>query len=264
MSGGHDLAALLVRFPKTRPALPPKLAAIYTQQYLENRGGETPAASLAQRLESWLHHQVAADVKDAATSGATLELGAGTLNQLAYEPAGAVYDIVEPFQELYSDSPLKGAVRATYADIGDVPAGQVYARITSVASLEHICDLPLVLARAARLLAPGGAFRAAIPSEGGFLWTLGWMATTGLEFRLRHGLDYGQLMAHEHVNDAREIETLVRALFEEVEVKTFGLGRQLSLYRFLAARRPRLAVAADWETRFAESLPTSSVAAAGA
>jgi hypothetical protein len=76
------------------------------------------------------------------------------------------------------------------------------------------------------------------------------MATTGLEFRLRHGLDYGALMAHEHVNNAREIETLVRALFEEVEVKSFGLGRQLSLYRFLAARKPRLDVAAEWEARF--------------
>ena len=93
--------------------------------------------------------------------------------------------------------------------------------------------------------------RAAIPSEGGFLWTLGWMATTGLEFRLRNGLDYGQLMAHEHVNDAREIEMLVRALFEEVEVRSFGIGRQLSLYRFLSARRPRLDVADAWEARFA-------------
>jgi hypothetical protein len=75
--------------------------------------------------------------------------------------------------------------------------------------------------------------------------------TTGLEFRLRHGLDYGLLMAHEHVNDAREVETLVRALFEEVEIRSFGLGRQLSLYRFLAASRPRLDIAAGWEARFA-------------
>jgi hypothetical protein len=250
MSGARDPAALLARFPKTRPPLPPRLAEIYTQQYLENRGGETPAASLAQRLESWLHHQVAADVKAAQTCGETLELGAGTLNQLAYEPAGPAYDIVEPFEALFSDSPLKGGVRTTYRDIREIPAGRTYARITSVASLEHICDLPFVLARAARLLAPEGTLRAAIPSEGGFLWTLGWMATTGLEFRLRHGLDYGQLMAHEHVNDAREIETLIRALFEEVEVKSFGLGRQLSLYRFIAARKPRLDVAAAWEARF--------------
>ena len=250
MSGARDLAARLDRFPKTRPSLPTKLAEIYTRQYLENRGGETPAASLAQRLERWLHHQVAADVKNAASSGATLELGAGTLNQLAYEPTGGAYDIVEPFEALYCDSPRKGAVRATFADIREVPQAPVYARITSVASLEHICDLPFVLARAARLLAPGGTLRAAIPSEGGFLWTLGWMATTGLEFRLRHGLDYGQLMAHEHVNNAREIETLVRDLFEEVDVKSFGLGRQLSLYRLIAARRPRLDVAASWEARF--------------
>ena len=251
MSGAHDLAALLARFPKTRPPLSPKMEAIYTQQYIENRSGETPAASLlAAELERWLHRQVAADVKDAATNGATLELGAGTLNQLAYEPNGGAYDIVEPFEDLYRGSPLLGGVRTTYADMAEVPDGKTYNRITSVASLEHICDLPLVLARAARLLAPDGTLRAAIPSEGGFLWTLGWMATTGLEFRLRHGLDYGQLMAHEHVNNAREIETLVRALFEEVEVKSFGLGRQLSLYRFIAAKRPRLDVAAAWEARF--------------
>jgi hypothetical protein len=45
MSGAHDLAALLARFPKTRPPLSPKMEAIYTQQYIENRGGETPAGS---------------------------------------------------------------------------------------------------------------------------------------------------------------------------------------------------------------------------
>ena len=250
MSGARDLATLLARFPKTRPALPPKLQAIYTRQYIENRGGETPAASLSQRLERWLHRQVAADVKAGAPAGATLELGAGTLNQLAYEPASEAYDIVEPFEELYRGSALQARVRTVYADASDVPRDRTYDRITSVASLEHICDLPLVLARAARLLAPGGSLRAAIPSEGGFLWKLGWMCTTGLEFRLRHGLDYGLMMAHEHVNDAREIETLVRALFEQVDVRSFGIGRQLSLYRFLAARGPRLDVAAEWEARF--------------
>jgi SAM-dependent methyltransferase len=250
MSGARDLATLLARFPKTRPALPPALQAIYTRQYLENRGGETPAASLSQRLERWLHRQVAADVRNGRAAGATLELGAGTLNQLAYEPTCEAYDIVEPFEDLYRDSGLRARVRAVYADASDVPRDRIYARITSVASLEHICDLPLVLARAARLLAPEGTLRAAIPSEGGFLWKLGWICTTGLEFRLRHGLDYGLMMAHEHVNDACEIETLVRALFDEVEVRSFGIGRQLSLYRFLAARRPRLDVAAAWETRF--------------
>jgi len=84
------------------------------------------------------------------------------------------------------------------------------------------------------------------------------MATTGLEFRLRHGLDYGDLMRHEHVNTAAEIEALVKALFEHVEIKSFGVGRQLSLYRFLAAKGPRLDVAAEWEARFS---PTASAKA---
>ena len=247
--GGRDLTDVLARFPKTPPTLPPKLQAIYTRQYLENRAGATPAASLTQRLERWLHRQVAADVVDGRPR-ATLELGAGTLNQLAFEPATGIYDIVEPFEALFRDSPLKGRIRDTFADVSEVPAGRLYERVTSVAALEHICDLPVVLARAARLLAPGGCLRAAIPSEGGFLWKLGWMMTTGLEFRLRHGLDYGLMMAHEHVNDALEIETLIRALFETVEVKSFGIGRQFSLYRFLRATGPRLDVAAAWERRF--------------
>ena len=66
---------------------------------------------------------------------------------------------------------------------------------------------------------------------------------------LHGGLRHDQ--AHEHVNNAREIETLVRALFERVEIRSFGLGRQLSLYRFIAASKPRLDVAAEWEARFA-------------
>ena len=244
----RDLASVLARFPKTRPALPPELAAIYERQYLENRAGATPAASASQRLERWLHRQVAADAKGPPVP--TLEIGAGTLNQLNYEPPNPAYDIVEPFEALYRDSPLKRQVREVFADVSDVPADRSYGRITSVAALEHICDLPLVLARAARLLSPDGVLRTAIPSEGGLLWKLGWTLTTGLEFRLRHGLDYGLMMAHEHVNDAFDIETLLRALFHEVSVRSFGVGRQLSLYRFLAARRPRPEMIEAWEHRF--------------
>lgn len=242
-------ADLLARFPKTRPPLSPQLEAIYVRQYQENRSGETRAASLAQRLEAWMHRQVAADVRHGPPR-ATLELGAGTLNQLAYEPEGAPYDIVEPFAELFEASPLRSRIRAVFADVAEVPADRRYGRITSVAALEHICDLPLALARAARLLEPDGALRSAIPSEGGLLWRLGWSLTTGLEFRLRHGLDYGELMAHEHVNTAAEIERLVHELFAEVEVRSFGLGRQLSLYRFIVARKPRLDVADGWIARF--------------
>lgn len=244
-----EAAGLLARFPKIRPDLPAAIREIYAAQYKENREGESTAASLSQRLERWMHLQVARDLTGDGPA-ATLEIGAGTLNQLPFEPSSRPYDIVEPFQALFSDSPHLAQVRDVFADLKEVPADRRYDRITSVAALEHICDLPGVLARSARLLAPNGVFRAAIPSEGGFLWRMGWTLTTGLEFRLRHGLDYGQLMAHEHVNTAREIETLTRALFEDVEVRAFGLGRQLSLYRFIAARRPRMDRVAEWEARF--------------
>lgn len=241
------LEAVLARFPKTRPPLPPEIAAIYARQYAENRAGGSTAASAAQRLERWMHRRVAAG---ATARHVTLELGAGNLNQLPFEPEGQVYDIVEPFTDLYAAAPALARVRNTYADIGEVPDAARYDRIISIAVMEHIEDLPLTLARAALRLSPGGVFKAAIPSEGGLLWRLGWSLTTGLEFRLRHGLDYGKLMAHEHVNTAIEIETLVGAMFEQVRVEALGLGRQLSLYRYIEARRPRPDVAADWLARF--------------
>ena len=249
MTSSPAAQALLDRFPKARPPLPARFQEIYGRQYKENREGETTAASLSQRLERWMHRQVAGDVR-AASARPTLELGAGTLNQLPFEPAGAAYDIVEPFKALFAGSPRAARIRDVFADISEVPQDRRYARITSVAALEHICDLPFVLARAARLLEPDGVLRSAIPAEGGLLWRLGWSMTTGLEFRLRHGLDYGVMMAHEHVNKAREIEVLIQALFEDVEIRSFGVGRQLSLYRFIAARRPRLDLARAWEDRF--------------
>lgn len=250
----NDLETLLRRFPKVRPPLPGAIQEIYGRQYKENRSGGSTAASLSQRLESWMHRQVAADVLGGAAR-ATLELGAGTLNQLRHEPFTAPYDIVEPFAELFADAPERGRVRRAYADIAEAPRDARYQRITSVAALEHICDLPLVIARSAQMLSSDGVFRAAIPSEGGLLWRLGWSLTTGLEFRLRHGLDYGELMRHEHVNTAAEIETLVRAMFGEARVRSLGLGRQLSLYRFIEARDPRLDRARAWIDRYTSRRP---------
>jgi hypothetical protein len=242
----------LAAFPKARPPLPPEFQAIYVEQYKTNRGGETAAASLAQRLERWLHRQVARDVVGRGPRS-TLELGAGTLNQLPFEPTGAPYDVVEPFAELYRDSPFKSRVRDIYADIREVPLERRYERVTSVAMMEHAGDLPFVIARAARLLESDGVFRAAIPAEGGFLWGLGWRLTTGLEFRLRRGLDYGVMMRHEHLNTAAEIEALSRLMFRQVKVASFGLGRHLSLYRFIEARAPRVDVAEAWERRFSRA-----------
>ena len=93
-----------------------------------------------------------------------------------------------------------------------------------------------MVARSALLLNPDGVFRAAIPSEGSLLWSLGWRLTTGLEFRWRYGQDYGHLMRHEHVNTAGEIEEVLQFFFADIRVRVLGVSRSLSLYRFLECR----------------------------
>jgi hypothetical protein len=225
-------------FPKTRPRLSKEIQEIYVTQYKSNRRGETAASALSQRVESWLHKQVAKDVLDTRTRKVTLEIGAGTLNQLRFEPEVGPYDIVEPFRELYEGAPDLKRVRHIYADIAEIPGNHRYDRITSVATFEHICNLPEVISFCGLLLADNGKLRVSIPSEGTLLWTLGWKLTTGLEFRIKYGLDYGALMRHEHVNTAAEIEELLRYFFEEVERNVFGLTASFSLYQFYSCSGP--------------------------
>ncbi len=228
-------------FPKMRPPLPKEIQDIYSVHYKSNREGQTNASSLAQRMESWLHRQVANDVSNRqGLAKVTLELGAGTLNQLQYEPTVHSYDIVEPFTDLYKSSPLLGKVRNIYSDISEVPSNCSYDRITSVATLEHVCNLPEVIARSGLLLAANGVLRASVPSEGTLLWTLGWKLTTGLEFKLKYGVDYGLLMKHEHINTAKEIEEVLEYFFKEIKCKVFGISKSISLYRYYECHNPRI------------------------
>ena len=232
---------MLSRFPKVREPLPEAYARIHQGQYIENRRGVTPAAKLSRKMESWLHRRVAEDVRAGGVSRSTLEIGAGTLNHLPYEPDTSPYDIVEPFSELYEGSAFLSRVRCIYNDICEINEGHGYDRVISIATFEHICNLPQVVARVGLLLAPGGELRVSVPSEGTLLWTLGWKLTTGIEFRLRHGLDYGRFLKYEHVNTAREIEEVLRHFFADVTIATLGLGRALSFYQFFGCARPSVA-----------------------
>jgi hypothetical protein len=226
------MPAAFPQFPKQRPPLPEPYAGLYAAAVRANRRGETAAALLSRWMESWMHRQVARDLACDRRPRNTLEIGAGTLNQLPYERVVGDYDIVEPTQSLYQESPHRARIRAAYGDIGELPEDAVYDRITSIATFEHLTDLPRVVARAGLLLAPCGELRVAIPSEGMPLWTLGWQVTTGLEFRLRHGLDYGVLMRHEHVNTAAEIGDMLRYFFGDVRCRVRGVSRR-------CAPRPR-------------------------
>ena len=177
------------------------------------------ASGLAQKMEEWLHKKVAADVKGSHNLK-TLEIGAGTLNQLKHEQPDH-YDIVEPFSELYTDSSNLKKVKNIYSDIDEIDLSPKYDRIISVATFEHIIDLPKVVARSYLLLNPSsGLLRTSIPNEGTFLWTLGWKLTTGLEFKLKYGMDYGILIKHEHVNTANEIEEVLNYFYSFNRVKS--------------------------------------------
>lgn len=225
---------LLASYPRTRPPLKPDHERIYATEYKLNRSGGAVVERIAKDVEGWMHRRIAA-----VSGSPTLELGAGTLNHLRFEANLPDYDVVEPFTELWSDSPRRDEVRAFYRSQAEIRAVATYERIISIAVLEHMTDLPRELALSARLLRPTGVLQAAIPSEGGLLWWLGWRCTTGVSYWLRNRLDYGVVMRHEHVNDANEIETLVRHCFREVRLARYPTPfLNGSLYTYLEARAP--------------------------
>ena len=207
------------------------------EHYRYNRAGKQGLSKTVVKLESWMHRKVS----EGMAGGNVLEIGAGNLNHVPYLPQGCTYDAVEPFQELFEDSPYRARLQHVYSDLQEIPQNSSYDCVFSVAVLEHLTDLPFVLARAGLLLRDGGTFRAGFPSEGGLLWGLAWRFTTGIEYRLRRGLDYAAIMRHEHLNTAREILELLNYFYGHVEIARFPLPLEhLSFYTAAIASAPRL------------------------
>ena len=194
-------------------------------------------SSMAQKLESWMHSEVARHVSGTRM----LEIGSGTLNQLPYMVINdnTSYDIIEPMKFMYEKSPHCSKVRNFFEDISECYLE--YDAIFSVAVLEHIVDLPRIVARSGVLLSSSGCFVNAIPCEGGMLWSLSWRCTTGVSYRLRTGQSYKKLIRHEHVNTYDEILALIGYFFGEATVSFFPLsGKHLSFYACVTARSPNL------------------------
>ena len=233
---------LLKRFPKKRPTLESHVQEIHIAHYKKNRSGSTPVTSIAQKLEGWLHAMVASDVKnhELQSNIDTLEIGAGNLNHLAYEPIIGRYDIVEPFNLLYEGQPGLSRISSIYADLAEIPEEQKYDRVITIATLEHVLNLPHVIVKSALHLQTNGVFRAAIPNEGTFLWNLAWRCTTGIEFRLSYGIDYGLIMAYEHVNTAKEVELLLKHFYRDVNEQYFGINSKLALYAYYECSNPNI------------------------
>lgn len=235
----NPISTLLKTYPRTRPPLSKEFTAIYDIVYKNNRSGKGLLSYLSQSLESWMHKKVAHG--GLIYQGPLLELGAGTLNHRPYEKDVISYDVVEPFTLLYEDSPDRATIRHFFPDIKAITDTSCYNRIISIAALEHICDLPTVLQQCTQLLAKDGLFQAAIPSEGGLLWRVAWECSMGLSFKLRTGLNYGELMRHEHVSNAVEIISLIRYYFHDVTLCRFPLqGHHTSLYCYIEAKNPRI------------------------
>ncbi|HWY38085.1 MAG TPA: class I SAM-dependent methyltransferase [Bacteroidia bacterium] len=223
-------------FPKKRIELPGEFKKIYLSHYQKNRSGATLATFFSRRMERWMHKKAAADART-NKQAVTLEVGAGTLNHLPYEDT-AIYDIVEPFKELYENEPGLKKIRRVYVDIDEIEVVNKYDRIISIAMFEHVLDLPKIVAKTGLLLNEKGTLRVAIPNEGSFLWNLGWRLTTGIEYRLKYGLDYGILMKYEHVNSAREIEDVLLYFYKKVRCSYFGLNKNFAFYRFYECTNP--------------------------
>ena len=81
-----------------------------------------------------MHRQVATNC---AGKHSILELGAGTLNHVPYEHRAEIYDVVEPFQELFANSPNRSLVREIYSNIEAVPKSNTYDRVLSIAVLDN-------------------------------------------------------------------------------------------------------------------------------
>lgn len=179
-------------------------------------------------------------VRDNVVGGRLLEIGAGTLNQIPYLHNKIIdyYDIVEPQKYLYQHSPFKDRIRHFHTDIDE--CNDSYDAIFSIAALEHIVNLPHVLAKMGVLLSANGVCVNAIPSEGGLLWGMGWRLSTGLAYRLRTGLSYKTLMRYEHVNDHDEIVALHKYFFDRIKLVYFPIpSKHLSFYCCIVASHPK-------------------------
>lgn len=227
---------ILDRYPKERTVLPDAYKRIHLEHYMNNRNRSSAATRLSGYMEGWMHRRVAGIGKK--LPGRILEIGAGTLNHVDYEKDYTTYDVVEPFTALYKDAPEVEKINRFYRLLEEVPEANRYDRIISVAVLEHLCELPLIVARACLLMDTNGHFVAGIPSEGHFLWKLAYSVTTGREFKRKYGLDYSVFMEHEHVNTAKEIGAVLCLFFKRTKRKLFGINPALSLYQVWECSEP--------------------------
>ncbi len=255
--GNRDIDKILASYPKERPPLPEFHLKIYAEEYKKTRGDRKnmPTVSkISSGFNSWIHDKVA------QTNGKKiLEIGAGTLNHISFEKNIKDYDIVEPFRYLFADNQNLSKVRTVYDDIRDVSPDNKYDKILSIHVLEHLTELPFAVAKSGTLLQENGKFYAGIPSEGGLMWKAAWKLTTGLAYHIRNGRGKAAVMKHEHVNNAYEIEAVLKHFFDDVKVQRYPFNTvNTSIFTYLEASGPKIELCKEYCDQYLarqESIP---------
>ena len=196
-----DYLTLKKKYPKYRTPLSKEYLKVYEEHYKNNRDGKGLTNFLSSYMESWAHKIIS---KTNFKSDKILEIGAGTLNHLKYEKNISLYDVVEPFKNLFINSDEKKNVNRIYDSIFQIKNNK-YNRIISIMTFEHLENLPEIVKKCHELLDKDGIMQIAIPCEGEFAFKLGWKLTTGISFKLKYGLSYSKIMSHEHLNTQKEI-----------------------------------------------------------
>ena len=226
---------IINKFPKIKTILPSEYKKIYLGHYINNRTGNYKSTSISNKLESWMHKKISEE----KNYKSTLEIGAGNLNHLKYYKNSLIYDIVEPEKKFYQSSLEIKKIRNFYTELNEIDYSKnKYDRIISVATFEHILNLPELIYKTTKLLKTNGHLKIAIPSEGTILWRIGTMIT-GYEFKRRYNLNYQIIMKHEHVNTAKEIEDVLNYYYNDIKCNVFGLSKKLSLYRYYDCKNPK-------------------------
>ncbi len=237
----NNIDEILNRYPKKRIELNDKIKKIYKAYYLYSRSNRGVVKKTFMKFTNWMHLNVASG----GYVNKILEMGAGNLNHVEFEKFEK-YDVIEPSLFLYNTSENKSLISNHYINLTKLDEEQ-YDKIVSVATLEHLINLSYDIAKLSILLKENGSFKHAIPTEGSVLWYLSSRYISGLNFFIRHRLNFDNLLRYEHVNTAYEIEEIIKYFFEDVKIKRFPFNlRQLSIFTYIEAKNPKKKLASEF------------------
>jgi SAM-dependent methyltransferase len=158
----------------------------------------------------------------------TLEIGAGIGGHLPFERlTEQEYHVLELRSEFCQR--LRAQLAPERVHQGNIeertsfPDG-FFGRVVAIHVLEHIRNLPAAVAEVDRLLAPGGFFDVVLPCEGGIAYSLARAVSAKPLFERTFKMNYGPIIANEHVSTLSEIKTVFGERFRIARERHFPLG----------------------------------------